>query len=291
MDKYAVPKACIKDSLQTPAWSCDMPYRWYSMNVTPIHGAAPTANYALNLGSFNYSASKFIWGTQPPEIHDLQALKLVKDNNELDRGPAWFLEVEYNKTVMVKEDSLKAPGSGSSKRHWEFIDELTVSSSFDMGRFNKKGRVATEGEKPWICTWPRTKLQIFIYANQTFSAGHSTTSSAAPNPTSISDDGPSTNSPDYKPAYPKLVKFVERRTYDSDWAPATCTQYLITNNGCEKQVVLGDDGKPVTITIQEVAKSRRSDLTSRSRISNTELLDSRDVTLTPCGCVSFSWSV
>ncbi|KAG6260602.1 hypothetical protein E4U48_008245 [Claviceps purpurea] len=319
MEKYQVPKACIKNPAQSPAWSCDVPFRWYSMNVTTVPDVADTSNYALKLAPFDPKASKFIWGSQPPNIPESQRLFLVKDLAERSRGPAWHLEVEYNKTVILREDQLQAPptspsppfshsssssstspnpmATGADKRHEDLLGPR--ASAFDKSRFMRKSFAASPGDKPWICTWPNIKLQVFIYANQTFASTKSTTSSSAgPSSTTGLSDTPSPTN--YKAPYPKLVKFVERRPDHS--SDAICTQYVILDGGRDKVINYDENHRPITIKINEVpsrgGRDGISDHFASSSASSWEVsssssssLQERDVDLTPCGCVSFSWSV
>ncbi|KAG5925746.1 hypothetical protein E4U42_004011 [Claviceps africana] len=299
MDKYQVPKACIKDSSQSPAWSCDMPFRWYSMNVSVVPGAPETSNYALQLAPFDPKASRYILGSQPPTIPDSQRLYLVRDMAEKNRGPAWYLEVQYNKTVILREDQLQAPPastgtparSGPEKRHWGAIS--SPIPGFDKSRFSRKGFAAGSGDKPWICTWPNVKLEVFIYPNQTLSSTTTTTTTTSTAesesmPTGSSDGPPPIN---YKEPYPKLVKFVERRPDDSP--PATCTQYVILDGGRDKVPNLDENHQPITIKISEVSRNGKSITDRFAGPSPWESfsLQERDVNLPPCGCVSFSWSV
>ncbi|KAG5935372.1 hypothetical protein E4U53_000445 [Claviceps sorghi] len=295
MEKYQVPKACIKDSSQSPAWSCDMPFRWYSMNVSNVHDAPETSNYALSLAPFDPKASRYIWGSQPPTIPESQRLYLVKDMAEKNRGPAWYLEVEYNKTVILREDQLQAPPTssgiparpGPERRHWGPLS--SPIPGFDKSRFSRKGVAAGSGDKPWICTWPNVKLEVFIYPNQTLSSVK-TTSTAEPAPTSTtsSDAPPLTN---YKEPYPKLVKFVERRPDNSP--AATCTQYVILDGGRDKVPNYDENHRPITLKISEVSRNGKSitDRFAGPSSWDSSSLQGRDVNLPPCGCVSFSWSV
>lgn len=271
-----------------------MPFRWYSMNVTTIEDALDTSNYALKMAPFDAKASRYIWGSQPPDIPELQRLYLVKDLEEKNRGAAWYLEVEYNKTVILREDQLQAPptststpthtptSTGKEKRHWDSLSFL--NSRFDKSRYMRKGLAAAEGDKPWICTWPGIKLQVFIYPNQTFTSTK-TTSSAGPLSTASSESPIPTN---YKEPYPKLVKFVERRPDNSP--DATCTQYKILDDGRGKVLNYDENHKPITIKISEISKSTKGTITDRSSSWSVSLQE-RDFDLTPCGCMSFSWSV
>ncbi|OAA51635.1 hypothetical protein NOR_00228 [Metarhizium rileyi] len=299
MDKSQVPKACIKDLEQSLAWSCDIPFRWYSMNVTERNGDPENNNYAMNLSPFDPNASKFIYGSQPPYIPDFMPMQLVKDMVEVNRGPAWFLQVEYNKTVMLREDMLAYPGKANSKRRSDTPE--SPFPGFDSSRFLKKGLSATAGDQPWICTWPSITLQIFIYPNQTFLP---TSPTSIPSPTipmtGAFSSSPPTPTPDilpsnFKKPYPRLVKFVERHFHEAaNSAPATCTQYKILNNGQDKEPVL-QDGKPVTFIVEEVGHSAEGSSTESlhnpKNPRHVSSLEGRDVDLTPCGCVSFLWGV
>ncbi|KAK2613006.1 hypothetical protein QQS21_000935 [Conoideocrella luteorostrata] len=285
MEKYLTTKTCLKDSSQTPAWSCDIPFRWYSMNVIPLHDQPNISNYALKLAPFNPKASRFIWGEQPPDIPEFKTLSLVKDLEERNRGPAWYLEVDYNKTVILRENQLHpTSGSGAAKRRWDATS--SPGPGLDKSRFMRKSVAATDGDKPWICTWPNIKLQVFIYPNQTFTPANTSTASG-PSATGVTD---SPSPPGSKGPYPRLVKFVEKRP--DNVAAATCTQYEIING--EKVVNYGEDGKPVSFVVNEVSKGPQSTITERLVSTNTgddSSLDARGVNLTPCGCVQFSWSV
>ncbi|KHN99051.1 uncharacterized protein MAM_02749 [Metarhizium album ARSEF 1941] len=297
MDKSQAPKSCIKDSEQTSAWNCDMPFRWYSMNVSEYDGGTEISHYAMNLRPFDPEASKFMYGTQPPNIPDFQPMRLVNDTKEINRGPAWFLEIKYNKTVTVPEGQLTPPGSSSPQRRWDHPE----SSYLDVvnSRFSRKGMAVVEGDKPWTCTWPNVSLQIYVYPNQT-STPLKTTTTSDPNQSVVSTLSPTPTSPSggqptFQDPYPKLVKVVERRAhYSDDYAPATCTQYRITNDGQDREPVL-QNGKPVTFVIQEVGKLAKAGITRRfgdsSHPTDFFALEGRDVELAPCGCVSFSWSV
>lgn len=273
-----------------------MPFPWYSMNVTSLQDAPDTSNYALKLARFDPKAPKYIWGSQPPDIPEFKPLSLVKDPEERNRGAAWYLEVEYNKTVILRGDQLHATSSsspspiptptGAAKRHWG--PPTSPFPGYDGPRIMSKGSAATDRDNPWICTWPNIKLQVFIYPNQTFTPTKTTTS-AGPVSTESSDPLAPSN---YKEPYPKLVKFVERRLENSP--AAICTQYKIINGGRDKLPNIDDDGNPITIKINEFSKGTRGIITdglASSSSLDVSSLQERDVDLTPCGCVSFFWSV
>ena len=296
MDKYQVPKACIKDSAQSPAWSCDMPFRWYSVNVSRRHDAPPTNNYALNLTPFNRNSSKFIWGTQPPSIADAMPLRLAKDPDEMNRGPAWFLETNYTKAVVLPKASLQMPPSSPPSKRDSYVN--LSEGAFNVNRFKQKMKTAVEGDEIWYCTWPNTQFQVFIYPNQTFATTTSSVGpdgmSPTPTPSAYATGygGQEIKPPNTKSPYPKLVKFVERRQYTADFHPASCSLQKVINGGCNSEPVRDEHGNPVVINIAEISKSTMVPLAERSVADGSvSELQSRDVELTPCGCVSFSWNV
>jgi len=144
--------------------------------------------------SFTMMNGVYTYGEQPPLIQKSFELELVEDKFEPSRGPAWFKMVSYNKTVILHEGWLGSSGDEAEtrkrSRHAALIGE-------GISNFKRKG-VAQPGDKPWVCTWPDTYLEIFIYAQQNSSFSNwpkplsmsmsspPSTSSATPPPTSAS---------------------------------------------------------------------------------------------------------
>lgn len=167
LDTTQASKSCFRDPVHAQAWSCDMPpSRLYSFHVGRVDGTPNMANYDLTLTPSNASSAKFIWGTQPPEISDAQRLTLVRDIFEEGRGSAWWLNLTYDKTVLVHED--KFPGKNNSKRDKFGVPLYEVSASGSGRHIFRKNVVAKEGDRPWICKW-RTKFEVFIYPLQNVS--------------------------------------------------------------------------------------------------------------------------
>ncbi|CRK13844.1 hypothetical protein BN1723_002062 [Verticillium longisporum] len=67
-----------------------------------------------------------------------------------------------NKTVIIAEDRFPNVGSMSSKntvkRNWGLEPPTDLKG---------KGVIGTNaGDRPWICTWPGTLLEVFIYPSE-----------------------------------------------------------------------------------------------------------------------------
>ncbi|KAL3962679.1 hypothetical protein ACCO45_004202 [Purpureocillium lilacinum] len=288
LDTSQAPKSCFVEPTQAQAWSCDMPFRFYSMDIRQDPKAPQTCNYELTLTAFKPSTAKFIWGTQPPDVPDPQSLQLVEDNFERGRGPAWWLSLTYNKTVIVSEEAF--PGQ-KSKRNWHYFD--TPMAGIDPTRFKKKNVGAKEGDKPWICTWPNTSLEIFVYPSQNASSStkgkpSATTTASIDNATPTGDAAP-----DHIPAYPKVVKFLERR-YKQPNSTAVCRQVQVTDNGHGVQPLFGSDGKPIEVTIAERRRGLDETLMEHDRYGQrdkrfpTSFLSREALELTDCGCLWWS---
>ncbi|CAM1506507.1 Fc.00g061480.m01.CDS01 [Cosmosporella sp. VM-42] len=317
LDTSQAPKTCFNDSSQAQAWSCEMPFAFYSMDVECIPHSKPTNNYQLTLTAVNANDSKFIWGTQPPNIPDPIPLELVNDPYEPGRGPAWWMARTYNKTVIVSEDNFKA----IERRGWKFTDA-------DVNFGHRKSMGAHNGDTPWICTWPETTLEIFIYPNQESSNPYAASSSSSSqsytsqssqtsqasytmtntdtvtthsytSPTStISIDNPAEtyDTPfEPPPAYPKVIKMLERRLSNDEDSIAVCRQVEVCDGGTSYQPVLDDDGKPVQVTIVENSQSWEDQVTNHQtsryeskRWFTRAIFGRNSLELTDCGCLWWS---
>ncbi|POR37347.1 Uncharacterized protein TPAR_02454 [Tolypocladium paradoxum] len=292
LDTSQAPKSCFSDPTQAQAWSCDMPFRFYSMDVGRVHNRTETSNYQLTLTAFNSSNAKFIWGTQPPDVPDPQPLILVVDTFEQGRGPAWWLKVSYEKTVIVSEENFRPT---LSKRDESYFD--TPIAGFDPSRFQKKSVGAKDGDKPWICTWPDTTLEIFIYPSQNVSVPTTTSSSGATPTASVDYASPTADLPSNPIfAYPKVVKFLERRWSNDPQSTASCRQVQIINGGHGKKDLLDKNGNPIDVKISENVRSLEEMLAQRERSRHARekrwqpgSVTTRGVLeLTDCGCLWWS---
>lgn len=160
-----VLSACFADTTLAQAWQCHLVISALRLQITKTkedslgdYTAAITCNTSNTVANNVYS-----YGEQPFLIEKPAALELVNDTFDTGRGPAWFKMITYTKTVIVPEGSLK----DDSPKH-----RIRNAGKYPMGSgdFKRKG-IISEGAKPWLCTWPETVLEVFIYAQQNSSVG------------------------------------------------------------------------------------------------------------------------
>ncbi|WYZ35610.1 hypothetical protein EsH8_X_000257 [Colletotrichum jinshuiense] len=310
------PSTCFNDTTQAQAWTCNIPFTSYVMGVSRIANELPISDYTLKLTTFNDSdhdensrANMFFWGTQPPLIIDPLKMRLVNDTSEPGRGAAWFAQMTYNKTVIVAED--RFPGVSTpkkqptSKKRWDGPPSLGQ----DFSRKGVKG--AQAGDRPWICTWPGTLLEVFVYPAQNNSFQKKPTSTSrtpafatfppststqflvrrsmqtqAPQSSPIPTDRPRHEPP---PPYPQVIKFEERRVSLDETKNAFCRQVEVCDDGENTVPVLNDEGLPVEVMIMENRQTVAIADSKKRWIHEDSLLVSRDrqrtSQLSDCGCI------
>jgi hypothetical protein len=270
---------CFNDTTQSQAWDCNIVISGMVITIekTPDNGNG-TADYVVSINcnqTLTAANNVYSYGEQPPLMVKPQVMELVNDTYEPNRGPAYFKMMAFNKTVIIPESFLSASSSSSSSKR--------ASNQFQqMGSFKRKG-VAQSGDKPWICTWPDTMLELFIYPNQNSSwyrapasSAASTTASAATatgksgivvagsyvasSATSTAANAASSSAPfgpvdtginfiPPPPPYPKVLKLEERRI--QGLPEPTCTQVEIQESGAPAKPVLDQSGNPVIVVISE----------------------------------------
>ncbi|RCI10209.1 hypothetical protein L249_8513 [Ophiocordyceps polyrhachis-furcata BCC 54312] len=275
LDISQAPRSCFNDPRQAQAWSCEMPFRFYAMAISRDTDAPATRGYTLSLTARNASDSKFLWGTQPPDITSPQRLTLVDDTFERNRGPAWWMLTKFNKTVVIDEDKISRR---LSKRDGPpVLRPKTIA----------KRRGAELGDKPWICTWPDTTLEIFIYPSQ------STSYAASP---SGADAAMSDFMHDPMSSYPMVVKLLERRWCNNPQQPMVrCRQVEIIAEGTERSLE-DENGNPIEVIIDEswrsaeerVAQRERERHPGASQAAYNDIYAREALELTDCGCLWLS---
>lgn len=280
------PKGCLNDTRQSAAWNCSMPTSYYEMKLDNATSERPTACYNLTLKPVSIVDSRFLWGAQPPTINS-ETLTLVNDTSEPLGGPAWWLKVTYDKIVVVAQDALPPP---STNKRWDSMGR--PFENYDVIRTNK-ALGAQNGDKPWMCTWPGTTLEIFIYPIQNSSVGANPTSgTATSSAASATNYVPNPYAAEGLFPYPRTVKFIERRDASNTPRPF-CRQVQVVDNGRGIANVTDNMGNPVQIQISENYDSdddQQSSPNSRSLRKkwnqpwNSEKLEQ----LTPCGCLWWS---
>ncbi|KAI0026186.1 hypothetical protein F4780DRAFT_13291 [Xylariomycetidae sp. FL0641] len=172
------PNTCFKETTQSRAWDCNIIWSQLSLAIKRVAGPDSTQAYEMDFMS-NTSATiqqmAYSYGMQPPPLTNLQ-LTLVQDLFEPTRGPAWSFEAFYNKTVIVPEEYLSPTTTAVSATTTE---ESKKRKRMHFGdNFKRKG-VAHPGDRPWICLWDQTVLEVFIYAGQNSSFNQPSVSSGS----------------------------------------------------------------------------------------------------------------
>lgn len=184
------------------------------------------------------------YGAQPPQLSGDAALRIYKDEDASNDGPAYVFWQQYNKTVIVHNSDLPGGLAGSKRsffRRWfsseegpEDLTDLFERDTTDVDSQWPTNSIAKPADKPWYCFWPDTILEGFIYVSQNAdqSSGGSATSASAAATSSVPSASPGVRQKRQAPAslqtYPKLVKIEERRNPHSDMQPY-CQQMQILN--------------------------------------------------------------
>jgi len=150
---------CFDDPTLSKAWSCFLPpFSGLSLTVNRNVDAKDQYSFTITQNrSLTVANHYYAYGAQPPSLTSPATFTLVNDTLEPNRGPAWFKMWPYNKTVVVSESFLGPPGGDSSSPQPRGINSFND--------FKRKGS-AQPGEKPWVCTWPETIIEVFIYVYQ-----------------------------------------------------------------------------------------------------------------------------
>lgn len=293
---------CIVDSSELNAWSCDSGPNPLQINIT---ATGNDYNQIALLGSPQSLGNTFTYGTQIPIVASEQKLNLVTDNYDVSRGPAWFMQIPYDKLVILPEDSLDTPSTRKRSNNGP-----------SPGDFQRKS-TAQAGDQPWFCFWNGTLLETFIYPNQSASynggnssqspSSASTTTTASPSSSSTyhnkrgytsstststasSASSTSSSSPDFLPFLPKVLKLEERRIPEGSLAVVPyCVQMKISSDGSATPV-LNSTNQPVTIYINETEPTFASMSSKRSVLlyDSESLLMERGIeerqSATSCSC-------
>lgn len=311
------PNICFNDTAQTSAWSCNISLEQAFQLQMSISRNAPQlgdqGNYDVLLitnTSLGASNNPLSYGTQPPVLEPAMGMELVNDTYDLSRGPAWFRMLPYNKTVLVPEDLLSSEDSSSSK-----VRRNGGGFMPSPGDLQRKG-TAQSGDKAWMCYWPGTIVEVFIYAEQNSSYAYQTAASTGSIITATStttatatDSGATSTStqaaPNYMPlaSYPRAVKVKERRIEQNN--SPYCVQVIVNSDNTTSAVV-DSDGNTVTVYIEEEEPgasgtqsneqtSGSSNSKARRYVPDTETFENwlsprsgEEGDMSACGCMWFS---
>lgn len=324
-----VSNTCFNDTTQAQAWNCNvlifssmvMNIQHNNINSAGGYSISIDANQTLTLSNNVYS-----YGEQPFLMTNPMPMELVNDTFQPARGPAWFRMMPFNKTVIVPESLLTASSVAATPTSQVVARNFNNAFGSNPGDFKRKG-IAQPGDKPWLCSWPETFLEIFIYPQQnsswnkvpptgTPSSSLSTTPVPGPSPPTNSGWGGGSGGNGFPPAasttavgaatttgpfaptdtagwqpppplYPRVIKIEERRI---DRAPMpTCRQVEITDDGRPARPVKDANGNDVVIYIVEnEPPPPGSSATGQSSRAHASGLEHRDSSeISDCGCMWF----
>lgn len=139
-----------------------------------FYGANPTA-------SLSYSTPTptiYQWGAQPPSFQGSSTVTLMRDKDDLSKGPAYFFQQSFDKIVVLKEHEFRP---NMSKRSYsdagEYHDYPELEERADEGEYRDypmleerddperrdPSRYTIPTDKPWFCFWNGTILEAFIF--------------------------------------------------------------------------------------------------------------------------------
>lgn len=301
---------CLKDGSQAGAWSCDVPQRYYMLDLAKDATSPPASDYTMRLKLVNQTQNDWYWGTQPPDVPHPATLALVNDTYQPSHGPAWWFQMPYSKKVLLPSSGLKADSSSSSsksKRHGGWYDPHHDGDDHGFDGFDPSKMHMTslststpgpgDGDIVWLCTWPNVTMEVFIYTDEDTSTSTTATPSATTSstalPTTTSSTDTTVNPPDMPNPYPRVVKMVERRlTGSDDDVAAQCQQIRVIKGGADSEAVKDDDGNYVTATIHEKESTYEELLKQQERTRRPERRgessSSSSGEMTDCSCLWWS---
>ena len=241
------------------------------------------------------TANKIRFGPQPPQLDQPVPLRLVRDKDGMEKGPAWFFQQTYTKVVVIPGMDWGANAQGS--RRWFDPQERDTNRKWlDSRGYDPPRGIAPPAAHPWFCYWNNTILEGFIYVTQNASENNQPTSSEYGSSSSStgdldssaaasSDDGPSpfptttsppppypavpsppvrrrqVQDPSQLAAYPRDVKIEERRDPNTLVQPY-CVHMQIMNDWSaqpaeDSQIVMLTENEPNNEQVMAQGSSKR----------------------------------
>ncbi|KAL9608209.1 MAG: hypothetical protein Q9167_006950 [Letrouitia subvulpina] len=227
-------KPCLQSSDQLAAWDC-------------VWGASiqlEITDESASLYSSVPSNTIYKYGGQPPYFDHTADVELMMDENDMERGPAWFFQKRFDKLVVVKEEKFQQAAGSLSKRWFEADYDDKHLEPLDARNWNTRHAMTQPTDKPWFCYWNDTILEGFIYATQNSSGANggplsSFTPISFPSVPSTTAFPPDQTSQRTKRgaftgsnfgAYPKVMKIEELANPNTSFQPY-CQQMQIMNDG------------------------------------------------------------
>lgn len=163
-----VTNTCFNDTTLAQAWNCNVALvTQVLMTIQKDTRSPEDCDYTISITcnqSLSIANNVYAWGAQPALIPKPLRMELVNDSFQPGRGPAWFKMVPFNKTIVLPEPVLTVSPSMTTRSAARLAREMHAYGA-GPSDFKRKG-IAQAGDKVWVCTWPETFLEVFIYPMQ-----------------------------------------------------------------------------------------------------------------------------
>ncbi|MCJ1471203.1 hypothetical protein MMC07_009851 [Pseudocyphellaria aurata] len=148
-------QSCLTDSEQQKAWDCSSKAKIY-FNVD---SAKSTASI-----SYNPSGSSYRWGPQPPIFEGSSSIMVMKDKDDLSKGPAYYFQHNFDKIVVLKEHEFDPQMSKRSLADESEREEyLELEERGEANVTDRRPSFPEPADKAWFCFWNGTILEAFIF--------------------------------------------------------------------------------------------------------------------------------
>ncbi|KAJ9316862.1 hypothetical protein DTO271D3_2995 [Paecilomyces variotii] len=211
-------KFCMPSSSFWPTWGC------MSQGSLEVEVDGKVSQSSITFQEEPISGT-FTYGAQAPVFSNpVFPLHLMLDKEDTQLGPALFFNTQFDKLVIVDENTFPTP-TAASKRSVAGAELLAAQWS--------RKTVASAGDKPWFCWWNGTAMEFFMYLNQTTQDAASDATSLVSTPTttaSPTNSGKAKLKRDYVGDYPRRIKIEEKRDSPNAQQPY-CVQMQVLDDG------------------------------------------------------------
>ncbi|KAJ6033465.1 hypothetical protein N7499_009737 [Penicillium canescens] len=212
---------CVDENNYGKAWKCLQSPSEFEVFVGQSKGHHSIVfDYGAPTTTFTYGAQAPYWSSSPT-----QALSMAVDTTDIGMGPALFFVSSFDKLVIAPEDTFSL--SSLNKRTW--VDDGWAQAE----AYKNLKKTAQVGDKPWFCWWNNTRMEFFMYVNQSIAdSASSTTTASADSNMAASTAGAHQESKrgSNLSDYPRRIKMEERRDDPTRENPY-CQQMQIRSDG------------------------------------------------------------
>ncbi|KAI9798162.1 MAG: hypothetical protein M1833_004911 [Piccolia ochrophora] len=295
-DAQTYSKNCLAGPQLQLAWTCSLMGPQIQLDVLEQRGSTPLS---IKLGAMTLdgAAMPLQYGQQAPVVTAPQRLSIRYDTDATDAGPAYVAQTAYTKVVILHEDEFDPRENSKRSLDHDDDDSLAVRTFSRETRTGPPQKVQVKkGDKPWLCYWNNTVLDVFIYTMHNSSSsdqGGSTNMDSSQFASSIDSANPSgaaeqrlrrkraeAHLADTKekrssmPApFPKEIKFEEHRMPDFvDDIKPYCTKMQMLN---DMMLAPWPSNDPLVVYLDESFSSPAK--RRRRHLANTQSLRRRDV--------------